>query len=312
MKNKIGRKTLIISVVVIVAFSMVGLAAVNNFLSNQATVTTKVTPNTMEIKLKKPGWTTWQEDIGFNGVKGGETITFHLSEYNPADIPVDGYLNIILTCDEGFGWDGQNNNELLDFESIKMGVGSIGDFDFIEENAYVKTAWNQVRFIAPKSTYAPNFYETSRVDVTFVTGAYGNYTLTAEVVPNTLEGEVESAIDYEYDPVYTYVGDITYNPDTLTFTGNYESSEVNEAMNDTARYLGALYRQADSTIITIEFKGTEYIWNVAEPLKGSNWIDEDGTTLVSAIVDHASGSTWFDLTVSNGANDLEINLYLNI
>jgi len=107
-------------------------------------------------------------------------------------------------------------------------------------------------------------------------------------VTNTLEAEITAAVTYEYPPStpYEYVGDIDFNDPDNIFTASYTPAEflANGAMNDLARYLGALYRQDISTIIKITFNGVEYTWDPTGTLKGSNWEDASGNTLVSAMV----------------------------
>ncbi len=126
---------------------------------------------------------------------------------------------------------------------------------------------------------------------------------------NTLEAEIESAMDYEYDPVYTY-GDIVL--DDNVFTGTYTAEEFldNRSMNDMARYLGALYRQEDSTITEIEFDETAYEWNEDGELKGSNWEDSEGTTLVSALVDAFESGEPLVVSVSDGVNSEDVTFDL--
>ncbi|MGI5986383.1 MAG: Ig-like domain-containing protein, partial [Oscillospiraceae bacterium] len=132
-------------------------------------------------------------------------------------------------------------------------------------------------------------------DVSFVVDVY-----------NTLDAEIASAPTYVYDPVYHYVGSFVFDDASNTYTVTYTDDNVAPgAMNDLARYLGALYRQAGSTVIKVTYKGVDYTWNPAEPLKGSNWEDADGTTLVSVVtadflggmIDPATGVTF---TLSDG------------
>ena len=122
----------------------------------------------------------------------------------------------------------------------------------------------------------------------------------------TPDAEIASAPTYVYDPVYHYVGSFVFDDASNTYTVTYTDDNVAPgAMNDLARYLGALYRQAGSTVIKVTYKGVDYTWNPAEPLKGSNWEDADGTTLVSVVtadflggmIDPATGVTF---TLSDG------------
>ncbi|HPS33522.1 MAG TPA: putative Ig domain-containing protein, partial [Anaerolineaceae bacterium] len=108
------------------------------------------------------------------------------------------------------------------------------------------------------------------------------YTLT---VTNTLEEEIASAPSYVYADGYVYVGDSVFEDITNTYTNTYSPAEflAGAGMNDLARYLGALYRQSTSTVASLQFNGVTYTWNSAGTLKGSNWEDSSGHTLVSAM-----------------------------
>lgn len=127
-----------------------------------------------------------------------------------------------------------------------------------------------------------------------------------------LASAVESAQAYVYED-YTYAGEFEVSGDAeqgLTITGTYSQSafDAESAMNDLARFLGALHRFDDgASVRSITFEGNAYTWDVEpENLKGSNWRHE-GTTLVSAIVRaYAGGAQAFDVTLSDGADELGI------
>ncbi len=105
---------------------------------------------------------------------------------------------------------------------------------------------------AQDTLYAPDAYRSSDHDPVIV---------TLNVL--TLEEQITSAVDYVYDPVYPYVGLINFDDPNNIFTGNYTDAQflAGGAMNDLARYLGALYRQEDSSIDTIVFNNVTYTWN---------------------------------------------------
>jgi hypothetical protein len=137
----------------------------------------------------------------------------------------------------------------------------------------------------------------------------------------TLDAQIALAVDYEYEPVYEWVGAIEFDGDTNTFTGRYTEAQFADegAMNDLARYLGALHRHDGSTIIQIIYNGDTYTWYVPEgeeELKGSNWRYEEGinhVTLVSAIVaDYLAAPEPKMITVSDGVNTAEVNFVLLI
>lgn len=125
-------------------------------------------------------------------------------------------------------------------------------------------------------------------------------------VTNTLDAEIGSGFVYEYSDEYEYVGTREFDDPNNIYTVTYPETQVDpHAMYDLARYLGALYRQDDATVIAIAYEGKTYTWNAEGTLLGSNWEDEDGKTLVSVItadfiagdIDPAVGIV---LTVSDG------------
>jgi len=133
------------------------------------------------------------------------------------------------------------------------------------------------------------------------------------VVTNTLEPEITSAVSYEYDPVYEYVGAIAFDDPNNIFTATYSPAEflAGGAMNDLARYLGALYRQDGSTVISIVYDGVTYTWDETGTLKGSNWEDASGKTLVSAMVaDYLAAPADLVITVGDGLNTSDVTFEL--
>ena len=133
-------------------------------------------------------------------------------------------------------------------------------------------------------------------------------------VTNTLEPEITSAVTYVYSPVYNYVGDIAFDDPNNIFTATYSPAEflAGGAMNDLARYLGALNYQDTSTVITITYKGVVYTWNPAEPNTGSNWFN--GTTsLVSVMVaDYLAATGDLVITVGDGWHTSDVTFRLLI
>ena len=106
-----------------------------------------------------------------------------------------------------------------------------------------------------------------------------------------------SAISYKYED-YTYTSQLTHTKDgkNAIVMGEYAAEDImsGAAMNDMARYLGALYRFDNGTTVkSIIYGDTEFTWssNLDPALKGSNWAKDpngteaDGNTLVSVIVD---------------------------
>ncbi len=139
------------------------------------------------------------------------------------------------------------------------------------------------------------------------------------VVTNTLEPEITSAVTYVYTPVYNYVGDVVFDDPNNIFTATFSPAEflAGGAVNDLARYLGALYRQDTSTIIKITFNGVEYTWDTTGTLKGSNWEDASGNTLVNAMVAYYFSPSYdpavgLPITVNDGWHTANVTFKLLI
>ena len=78
--------------------------------------------------------------------------------------------------------------------------------------------------------------------------------------------------------------------------------------HDIARMLGALYRAGG--VKALSFGGKDYTWDPNGTLKGSNWIDSDGNTLVSQLVSTFGASVPESVTVETdkGTFILKISL----
>ena len=112
---------------------------------------------------------------------------------------------------------------------------------------------------------------------------------------NAADGTVETAPALSAADAYVYPDDISYEyVGERTITGNdvlmsYPVVDVTgetgrDVMNDFARLMGALYYYENSNVTAIIYDGVEYTWNETPENKGSNWVAEDGTTLVNAVV----------------------------
>ena len=106
----------------------------------------------------------------------------------------------------------------------------------------------------------------------------------------TMQEVFEDAFAYEYKDGYTYKGKALEIKGTKV-TGYYTSTQLStgkDVMNDMARLLGALYRAGGAREIV--YDKVTYTWDADKGLTGSNWVDADGNTLVSAIVADFSSS----------------------
>lgn len=127
------------------------------------------------------------------------------------------------------------------------------------------------------------------------------------IIDNTKENIVQltkDATSYKYTDAskYEYTGKINVTGTTTSevlFEGNYESINLGDddskkaAMDDMARYLGALYRTDNGEKIkAIKYNNKEYKWNEKGTLKGSNWQENgNGKTLVKQIVEDFRGES---------------------
>lgn len=135
-----------------------------------------------------------------------------------------------------------------------------------------------------------------------------------------------AAAHYEYSPAYTYKGnysgvDPTSNEINYSITralANTKTGNVYSMVADIARYLGALYRMDNgATVETITYDNTDYTWDTASTLQGSNWKNA-GTTLVSKLAtDYASllttaNSATINFTLKKGSNTTPLTIHVTI
>ena len=123
--------------------------------------------------------------------------------------------------------------------------------------------------------------------------------------------------------IWVYQGNFTTaeSGDGITVSGAYTLTQVVDgtAMNDMARFLGALYRQDNGAAIqSISYNGETYTWDADRGLLGSNWVkdpaseENSGNTLVSVLVaDFAAKGAVGELTL-NGNHEAAITLKLDL
>lgn len=111
-----------------------------------------------------------------------------------------------------------------------------------------------------------------------------------------VEAFLAAAKEYEYSPVYEYNGTFTINGTTISYNCDpkdlIDPSEKDPTplSADMSRFFGAFYRANAETAgfdkeTALTFDGVEYTWDQDGTLKGSNWKDAEGKTLISAIAD---------------------------
>ena len=128
----------------------------------------------------------------------------------------------------------------------------------------------------------------------------------------TLYQAVQYAIAYNYSD-YTYSGTWAISsagdPLGLTYSNTVGGATAMVSgrpaiVNDIARLLGALYRAGGIQKLT--FQGTDYTGNSNGTLKGSNWEDANGNTLVSAIATAFSSGLPSNVTVTTDKGDINV------
>lgn len=134
------------------------------------------------------------------------------------------------------------------------------------------------------------------------------------------QDKVTAALNYHYPDGYQY------NYESITVDGNditatYPLGTANmDYLHDIARFLGALYRA--SGVQEIEYNGTTYHWDPAAAgahsnpavagLKGSNWVDNAGNTLVSAIAANANTIPQNGLTIKADGDEINFKIQSSI
>lgn len=123
--------------------------------------------------------------------------------------------------------------------------------------------------------------------------------------------------------IWVYQGNFTTaeSGDGITVSGAYTLTQVVDgtAMNDIARFLGALYRQDNGAAIqSISYNGETYTWDADRGLLGSSWVkdpaseENSGNTLVSVLVaDFAAKGAVGEITL-NGNHEAAITLKLDL
>ena len=108
---------------------------------------------------------------------------------------------------------------------------------------------------------------------------------------HTLGYYVQDALNYVYGGTgYTYKGafDVDAGNVKVTYVGK-PMDRATDAMNDFARYMGALYYNSDGKVTGVYFNGNFYEWNTKGTLKGSNWYDfANKRTLVQDVMSYVS------------------------
>jgi len=130
----------------------------------------------------------------------------------------------------------------------------------------------------------------------------------------TLYQAVQHAIAYNYSDFTssgTWAISSAGDPLGLTYSNTVDGataivSRRPAIVNDVARLLGALYRAGGIQKLT--FQGTDYTWNPNGTLKGSNWEDATGNTLVNAIATAFGTTIPSSVTVTTDKGNIKVVL----
>lgn len=125
---------------------------------------------------------------------------------------------------------------------------------------------------------------------------------------------LKKAEEYTYDDGYIYYGEIECDGTVVSYTLSADkyAQDNRRMVYDLGRFLGAIYRTSE--VPTIVYNGTDYTWDTEGTLKGSNYKDSDGNTLVHDITigfasgHNADGSWTFVLGIVG--TDVTVNIEL--
>lgn len=127
----------------------------------------------------------------------------------------------------------------------------------------------------------------------------------------SLEEAIQNALNYTYDPEYVYNGRFSANGTTLSYETEAADLATKKTMDDIARILGALYRANKGAVRELTINGSVYTWDeeAAGNLKGSNWVDVNGKTLISKMKEaFVAGQLTSPLTIGTNLGDATFSI----
>lgn len=137
---------------------------------------------------------------------------------------------------------------------------------------------------------------------------------SAEQSQAAIKSDVSEAVTTPREAGYAYKADMTIDGNAVSANAkdaNYltqNNDKTVPATADLAQFLGSIYDKGD--VKTIGFEDVDYTWKPAEDgtyLKGSNWRDANGTTLVNKIVsEYIAGKRVATLTLKNDITSTDI------
>jgi len=226
--------------------------------------------------------------------KPGVTTTPQLLFGGTADDNNGGYFYVIPRNTKGASADPVNVTIVYDVETIDKNLaGLLSDgatHGLSTENIISKNnIFKGVDFEAGKQYLLKIHLGMTSVKIEATVTDWVENGETHVDLPDNQQPAAVTALNYKYTD-YTTKGTFTTDGNTVNYKIPSTSLDQ-DCTDDLARFLGALYRAANVSKITYESK--DYTWDPekAGNLKGSNWVDSDGNTLVSTIVTALSSST---------------------
>jgi hypothetical protein len=264
-------------------------------------------------------------------------------KYKTGGIPTDKYVNIF----DGAGEDNEDEEYVAADASIyviptgeKMTINMLYDIQTADKrlgnylsdgktkgfrvaNAITNTLEN-ITIEAGKAYTIKIVVGLESVKVTATIKDWGDSEEAVVNMPEnptiTANQALGNALEYQYDPAYTYTGEMALDGNTINYTISQTAAQQNPAiiMNDMARILGALYRANNGAITSLSYNDQTYTWDEdlkqedgITPIKGSRWTD--GTNTLVKVLTDAFGANQLGMppSVTLGTN-LGENLIFNV
>jgi hypothetical protein len=191
--RSIGRKTLVLSLVAVVAISMIGIGAVVQHLSNEVNAKANVTTPQLEMKIGKENGNWASDDKITFDVYGGATIDFWIYLENLADHPieVEDTQYHYIHCPQKFDMNEGGYITKEEFDSMTARTWSSedgwdpssGSYDLLSFMSKVDNKNVKVRYGQPDGyTLAANEVQKIHVTVEFDNHCTGTYKLSSQII----------------------------------------------------------------------------------------------------------------------------------
>ena len=237
--------------------------------------------------------------LGMTSVKIDATVTDWVDSGNSVDVDLpDNQDELAATADGAVNVGDQYNYTSYAEAAAETqwgtgvatvtGVTKVGEQEIVEVYAVPTSGFGGKFFL--KYDASINLDEAQPIfdslDEATKTGGTPVAYVKLSAIPS-LEDALKNALDYTYDPEYVYNGHFSVSGTTLSYETSTENLLTEKTVYDIARILGALYRANKGAVRELTIKGSVYTWDeeAAGNLKGSNWVDENGKTLISKMTE---------------------------